>query len=68
MKVTKDRYHVRLEVDGAAFALPIEVIKGIKTGEIDDLKYYHAAEFLEGESGKYISVEDVRSLFEEAVQ
>lgn len=52
--------HYRLEVDGAAFAIPIEVVRGIKLGLLPDDKYQQAAMFLSVEAKQNVSKEDIK--------
>lgn len=69
MNIIKDEYHIRLETNnGASYSIPIEVVKGIKNGDIDQGRYVLAGIFLNGEDKKAnLGFEQVKQLFEENV-
>ena len=68
LKLTIKPYHFYLETNnGAGFSIPIEVVKGIQDGSIDDQKYYQAAEFLSGEGQEYIDVETIKTMLEREI-
>ena len=69
IKVTKDTTFLRLNTpNGASYALPIEIIKGIKSGELDSSRYYWACDFLVTEDPTCdLTLTQVQQLFEENV-
>lgn len=67
IKIEKNKHSIKIVVDGAGFAIPIEVIKAIKKGEMEDTRYRLAAEFLSGESGVGVTFKEVKELYEASI-
>lgn len=69
IKVTKDITFIRLNTpNGASYALPIEIVKGIKSGELDSSRYDWAHNFLITEDPTCdVTLTQVQQLFEENV-
>ena len=67
IKVTKDHTFVRVQShNGASYALPIEVIKGIKSGEGDPSWYDWAFDFLVTEDHNFdITISQMQKLYED---
>lgn len=69
MKVITDKFHVKVQApNGAEFSIPKEVIIGIKSGELDDDRYYQAKDFLLAEQPTLeLTIADIKALYEGAV-
>lgn len=69
IKVTKDTTFIRIvSPNGASYALPIEIVKGIKSGELDVSRYDWAYDFIKSEDPTCeITFKDVQELFESNV-
>lgn len=68
IKVIRSQLHVKLETkNGASYSFPVELIRGMKTGDIED-RYYQAYDFLVSEQPNLeINELDIKQLFEDNI-